>query len=82
VFILMKIQQLSEDVVHFKFIPFALKDNAKKWLYSLLTNSINARDGLSRCSLKKYFIIHKTIKIRNEINQFRPIRGVFLEVPE
>ena len=37
---LMKIQQLSEDSIRLRFITFALKDKAKKWLYSLLNNSI------------------------------------------
>ena len=30
-----KIQQLSEDAVKLRFIPFSLKDNAKKWMNSL-----------------------------------------------
>ena len=38
--VMMKIQQLFEDMVCIRFIPFALKDNTKKWLYSLPTNSI------------------------------------------
>jgi len=28
------------DTVRLKFIPFALKDDAKKWMYSLPKNSI------------------------------------------
>jgi len=30
-----------------KFIPFALKDDAKKWMYSLPINSITNRASLS-----------------------------------
>jgi len=37
----MKIQQLSDDAVKLRFIPFALRNNAKKWMYSLATNSIS-----------------------------------------
>ena len=37
---MMKIKQLTDDGVKLRFIPFSLRDNAKKWLYSLITNSI------------------------------------------
>ena len=29
------------DVVKLRFVPFALKDNAKRWMYSLPANSIS-----------------------------------------
>src|ERR1700734_1102009 len=32
---MLKIQHLTEDVIKLRFIPFALRDLAKKWLYSL-----------------------------------------------
>ena len=35
--IMIKMRELNEDVVKLRFIPFALKDKAKKWLYSLPT---------------------------------------------
>ncbi|HEX7870904.1 MAG TPA: hypothetical protein VF455_12405 [Chryseobacterium sp.] len=38
---LMKIQQLSDDSIRLRFITFALKDNAKKWLYNLPNNFIS-----------------------------------------
>jgi len=37
---MMRIRQLSDDGVRLRFIPFSLRDNAKKWLYSLTTKSI------------------------------------------
>ena len=37
---MMKIKQLSDDGVTLRFISFSLRDNIKKWLYSLKTNSI------------------------------------------
>jgi len=40
---MMSIQQLSDDAFKLRFIPFSLRDNAKKWLYSLTTNSITTR---------------------------------------
>ena len=36
---MMKIQQLSHDAVKLRFIPFSLRNNAKKWLYSMTTNT-------------------------------------------
>ena len=36
----MRLQQLSEDEVKLRLINFALKDNVKKWLYSLLNQSV------------------------------------------
>jgi len=40
--LMMRILQLEEDAVRLRFIPFALKDIAKKWLYSLLVGSISS----------------------------------------
>lgn len=67
---LMKIQQLSDDSIRLRFITFALKDNAKKWLYSLPNNSISTWEGFVVTFLKKYFPNHKTAKIRTAIHQF------------
>jgi len=37
---MMNIPQLGDDVVKLHFVPFALKDLAKKWLYNLAENTI------------------------------------------
>ena len=58
------------DTVHLKFISIALKDYAKKWMYSLSVNSITNWDGFVHVFLGKYFPNSKIVKIRNEINQF------------
>ena len=52
---MMKIRQLSEDGVKLRFIPFALRDNTKKWLYSLTTNSITTWAEFVVVFLKKVF---------------------------
>ena len=54
--------------VRLKFIPFALKDDTKKWMYSLPANAITNWDGFVRVFLRKYFPNSKTVKLRNEIN--------------
>ena len=77
---MLKIQHLSDDAVKLRFIPFALRDNAKKWLYSLVTNSITTWKEFIAVFLKKYFPMHKTTKIRGEINQCRQKSGAVLEI--
>jgi len=72
---MVKIQQLTDDAIKLRFIPFALKDNAKKWLSSLPTNSISTWEEFVTVFLKKYYPRHKTAKLRNEINQFHQIAG-------
>ena len=67
--------QLTEDEVKLRLINFALKDNAKKWLYSLPNYSVTTWEGFVRTFLKKYFPHHKTARIRNEINQFYQLAG-------
>jgi len=58
------------DVVKLRFIPFELKDNAKRRMYSLSANSISNWNNFVKIFLQKYFPNGKTIKLRNEINQF------------
>ena len=36
---------LADDAIRLRFVPFALKDLAKKWLYSLAVGSITSWDG-------------------------------------
>ena len=68
---LMKLQQLNDDVVRLRFITFALKYGAKRWLYSLSVNSISTWDEFVVAFLKKYYPNHKTARIRNEISLFK-----------
>jgi len=58
------------DTIRLKFILFALKDYAKKRMYSLPTKSIINWDGFVWVFLQKYFPNDKTIRLRNEINLF------------
>lgn len=67
---LQKLRHFSEDSIRLRLINFALKENAKKCLYSLPVNSISTWEGFVVIFLKKYFPNHKTTRITNEINQF------------
>jgi len=50
---MIKILQLGDDVVKLCLVLFALKDLAKKWLYSLAENSIISWDDFVKGLLKK-----------------------------
>ena len=70
-----RLQQLSEDEVKLRLINFALKNNAKRWLYSLPNQSITIWEDFVRTFLKKFSPHHETAKIMNEINQFYQLAG-------
>ena len=65
--LMMRIPQLGEDAIRLRFISFALKDLAKKWLYSLVVDSISTWDNFVKMLLKKLQLIHKTTLIRKNI---------------
>ena len=56
---MMKIPQLGDDAVKLRFVPFTLKDLAKRWLYSLAENSITTWDDFI-----KVFLKHSTLSTR------------------
>ena len=68
---MMKISHLVDDAIRLRFVPFALKDLAKKWLYSLAAGSITSWDGFIKVFLKKFYPIHKTALVRKSIMQFK-----------
>jgi len=70
VYLMMQFPNVPQDIVRLRFIPFALKDLIKKWMYCLLENSISSWAGFVRVFLRKYFPNGKTVKLRNEINHF------------
>ena len=65
--LIMRIPQLGEDVVRLRFIPFSLKDTAKKWLYSFPVGLVSSWDDFVKVFLKKFYSIHKTTLIRKKI---------------
>jgi len=68
---MMKISHLIDNAIRLKFIPFSLKDLAKKCLYSLAAGFITSWDGFIKVFLKKFYLIHKTSLIRKNIMQFK-----------
>ena len=57
---MIKLPHLGGDAIKLYFVPFVLKDPAKKWLYSLVENSITTWDDFIKVFLKKFYSIHKT----------------------
>ena len=70
---MIKLQQLSDDAIKLRFISFALKDGAKKLLYSLPIDSISTWNDFVKVFLKKYFPHHKTQQLKKEINGFMQV---------
>ena len=70
--LMIKIANLRVDAIKLRFVPFALKDLAKKWLYSLEDDSISW-DNFIKAFLKKFYLVHKIAQIRNSILQFRQL---------
>jgi len=67
---MMHFPNIPVDVVRMKLIPFVLKDSAKCWMYSLAANFVTSWNDFVKLFLRKYFPNAKTVKLKNEINQF------------
>ena len=61
----------SSDYVRLVLFPFTLRDKAKKWLCSLLRNSISTWTELSKQFLTGFFPHKRTAKIRGQITGFK-----------
>ena len=48
-------------MVKLRFLPHTLKDNAKKWVYGLPTNSIYNWNDFTKAFLQKYFSNDRTV---------------------
>jgi len=52
---MMRIPQLGDNSIRLYFVPFALKNLAKKWIYSLAAESITSWDDFVKAFLKKFY---------------------------
>ena len=77
---MMCIPQLGDDAVRLRFIPFSLKDLAKKWLYSLVVDSVATWENFVKVFLKKFYPIHKTALIRKKPHAIQIKIRAFLEI--
>ena len=69
--LMMKIPSLGVDAIKLRFVPFSLKDLAKKWLYSLEACFISSWGNFVKAFLKKFYHVQKTVQIRKSILQFK-----------
>ena len=68
----MRISHLTDDAIWLRFVSFALKNLAKKWLYNLAAGSITSWDGFIKVFLQNFYPIHKNIcnSSKNLVNRF------------
>ncbi|XP_024195919.1 uncharacterized protein LOC112199095 [Rosa chinensis] len=67
---LQTIQHLPPEGLRLLLFPFSLKDDAKRWLYSLPAGIITCWDEMVKKFLKQYFPAQLTRKLRREIQNF------------
>ena len=60
---LIHMPRVLNDVVRIKFIPFALKDDAKRWMYCVKIGSIKSWDYFVDIFLKRYFPIARPLEL-------------------
>jgi len=66
---MMKLPNLVDDAIMLRFIPFSLKNIAKKWLYNLEARSITSWDNFVKVFLKKFYATYKIALMRKNITQ-------------
>jgi hypothetical protein len=64
---MIKVSHLSMDVIKLRYIPFALKDAVKHWLYTLTLGSITSWNTFCSSFLEKYYPTNLIIKKKKEI---------------
>ena len=55
--------RVLNDVIRMKLISFALKDDAKRWMYSVKVGSLKSWDSFTDIFLEKYFPTSKPIDL-------------------
>jgi len=68
---MMRIPQLGYDPIRLCFVPFALKDLVKKWLYNLAANSITSWDDFVKAFLNKFYPSIKPLSFEKNLMQFK-----------
>lgn len=67
---LQTITNLPPEWLKLLLFTFSLKDDAKRWLYSLPAGIITTWDGIFKKILKQFFLAQLTKKLRREIQNF------------
>nr|GEY01898.1 reverse transcriptase domain-containing protein [Tanacetum cinerariifolium] len=76
-----KVNGVTDDVLHLYLFPHSLTHHATSWFDRLLRNSITTFEQMAKMFLGKYFPPSMVTKLRNEITNFcqRPDESLFKE---
>ncbi|XP_075481199.1 uncharacterized protein LOC142521912 [Primulina tabacum] len=66
-----KINNIHDDVIKLRLLPFSLRDQARGWIQSLLLGSITTWQELTTKFLVKYFPSTNSAQLKIEISTFR-----------
>ena len=64
-------EDVDNDIVKLKLLPFSLRDHAKTRFSSLPKNSINSWNKCKYACISKYFLPAKIISLRKDIMNFK-----------
>lgn len=68
---IVKANGVNPEAIQLRLFPFSLRDRARAWLQSLLSNSITTWDELKKVFLARYFPPCKKAMLRSQTNEFR-----------
>ncbi|XP_062075567.1 uncharacterized protein LOC133779647 [Humulus lupulus] len=68
-----KLPRVTEDALRLKLFPYSLRDRARAWLNSLLSDFVSTWQEVAERFLMKYFPPTKNAKLRNEITSFQQL---------
>jgi len=71
----MKPNEVDEEQVKLKALPFSLKGAIKMWFFSILLGSIGTWNAMKKIFLEKYFPSSRVANIRKEIYGIRQSHG-------
>ena len=66
-----KYNDIDEDLIKLKLLPFSLRGRAKEWLLSLPRNSIDSWSKCKDAFIRKYYRLAKIISLRSSIMNFK-----------
>lgn len=65
---MINIPDINTNAIKLRFISFALKNDAKSWMFTLPPNSIHTRVEFYVVFVMKFYPLHKTIQAKNTIS--------------
>ncbi|XP_026378586.1 uncharacterized protein LOC113273028 [Papaver somniferum] len=72
----LRFDQMPKESLKLRLFPFSLKEKAKSWLNALQPQSIGTREEITKEFFKKFFPNHKTVEIRQSMNNSVQLEGL------